>query len=92
MAIAADMLGRCMDRKLVMQAAGLRRQNTLSDWLREPAFQEAVALANQVYIAELREQKSRIIAASLELIEAELAKANSKKRIDIAHSVIKTVL
>jgi len=90
--IAADLLGRCVDRREVMRVIGTRRSTTITEWLAIPEFQDARMAANATYIAELREQKSRIIAASLDLIEQELANAKSRKRVDIAHSVAKTVL
>ena len=86
------MVGRCFERKAILKAAGLRRANTISDWLTIPEFQEAVAQANREYIAELREMKSRIIAKSLALVEEEMAKANSKTRVEMAYGIVRSVI
>ena len=91
-AVAADLMGRCVDRKDILKAINSRRRADLSEWLTIPEFQAAVAQANREYIAELREMKSRIIAKSLALVEEEMAKANSKTRVEMAYGIVRSVI
>ena len=91
--VAAELLGRCHPRRDIYTATGLaNRPATISEWLAIPEFQDAVADANRRYIAELRETKSRLLQKSLDLVEAELDKAESKSRLEIAHSIVKSIL
>ena len=90
--VAANLVGRCVERKEILKAAGLRRSATISEWLNIPEFQEAVAQANREYVAELREMKARIIAKSLALVEEEMEKANSKTRVEMAYGIVRSVI
>ena len=90
--IAANLVGRCFDRKEILKAAGLKRTQTISEWLNIPEFQEVVAQSNREYIAELREAKARIIRESLELVEKALKDAKSKTRVEMAYGIVRSVI
>ena len=89
--IAAEMLGYCYDRALVLKEAKVTRAS-LWNWQQIPEFQEAVQEANRQYIAELREAKNRVVQVALDVVEEELRNKASKNRVDLAHSIVKSIL
>jgi hypothetical protein len=89
---AAYLLGRCTPRKQVMAELGIEARVTLWRWLQIPDFQDAVRRSNREWLAELNERKARIIEKALELEEAELDDALSKKRANFAHEIARNVL
>ena len=91
-ATGAYLLGRCIPRKQIMAELGITSRTTLCNWLQLPEFQDAVRRSNREWLGELNERKARIIEKALELEEAELDDALSKKRADFAHEIARNVL
>lgn len=75
-----------------MAELGIEARVTLWRWLQIPDFQDAVRRSNREWLAELNERKARIIEKALELEEAELDDALSKKRANFAHEIARNVL
>ena len=85
----AVLLGECVDREEIAGIVGLKRTNTISDWLRHnEAFRQLVSESYENWIQRHRELRGRAQAKAWNVIMKELDDETSRKRLGIALNLV----